>query len=274
MSLADNKQRTASISMRHLAPILSRVNIAGLLFPIGVLVALQVLAMMTGFQRDSVALPSEVLARLWEVIWNGDVFVLTWETLAAAFTGLAIGGAIGLVLGVIFGAFPPSFYALELTTEFIRPMPAVSLLPIALLVFGFGFVMEISLIAKSTIWPVMVMTHAAILGLHPRLSEVSKLLGMNFVQRITKIVLPAIVSNVFVGFRLSMGVALLVAITIEIAANPRGLGYAMMRAQETLQPDLMFGLLFWVGLLGWALNAASLALEQALFGKRSGGTSS
>ncbi|MGH1413567.1 MAG: ABC transporter permease [Pelagimonas sp.] len=270
MSMAENKLRTGPIGWWLLAPVLSRVNLAGLLFPLGVLVGLQVLAMMTGFQRDSVALPSEVLARLWEVIWNGEVFVLTWETLSAAFAGLAIGGTIGLILGVLFGAFPPSFYALELTTEFIRPMPSVSLLPIALLVFGFGFVMEISLIAKSTIWPVMVMTHAAILGLHPRLSEVSKLLGLNFVQHITKIVLPAIVSNVFVGFRLSMGVALLVAITVEIAANPRGLGYAMMRAQETLQPDLMFGLLFWVGLLGWAINAASLALENALFGNRIG----
>lgn len=276
MSMQDHAGR---LDARRPAParppsVLSRLNLPGLLFPVVVLVGLELLMILTGFERESVARPSEVLLRLGAEIANGTVFRLTWETLSAAFGGLVLGGFIGLVLGVMFGALPITFHALNLTTEVIRPIPSVALLPIALLVFGFGYKMEISLIAKSAIWPVMILTHAAIGGLHPRLGEVSRLLQLSLWERVRKIVLPAVVPSVFVGFRLSMGVAVLVAITVEIAANPRGLGYAMMRAEETLQPALMFGLLFWVGMLGWALNAGLLALQARFFGRLSPGGAS
>jgi NitT/TauT family transport system permease protein len=78
-------------------------------------------------------------------------------------------------------------------------------------------------------------------------------------------VLPAALPRVFVAFRLCVGVALVVAVTVEIAANPQGLGYALMTAQQSLQPDLMFALLLWIGLLGWALSAALLALQRRGF---------
>lgn len=243
----------------------SRFNLIGLLFPVGVLVAIELFMVLTGFQRDSVARPSETLLRLIDGLNSGLVFRLTWETLSAALGGVAIGGGIGLLLGVAFGSAPIVYYALSPTTEFIRPIPSIALLPIALLVFGFGYTMEISLIAKTSIWPVMIMTHAAIGNMHPCLREVSNLLQMSIWDRIRKIVLPAVIPSVFVGFRLSMGVSVLVAITVELAANPRGLGYAMMRAEETLQPALMFGLLFWVGVVGWALNAGLRTLQHRLF---------
>jgi len=58
-----------------------------------------------------------------------------------------------------------------------------------------------------------------------------------------------------------------VAVTVEIAANPRGLGYGMILAQQNLRPELMFALLLWVGMLGWAINAGLLALQRGLFGR-------
>ena len=99
-----------------------------------------------------------------------------------------------------------------------------------------------------------------------RLLEVGKLLKLGFFELVRKIVVPAVVPALFVGFRLSIGVALLLAITIEIAVNPRGLGYAMMRAEETLRPDLLFALLFWTGLLGWAINAGLEWAQRRLVG--------
>ncbi len=246
-------------------PLLRRINLKGLIFPLVVIVGLEFLIIATGFQRDSVARPSEIALRLLGAMADGSIFLLTSETLAAAIGGVLIGSAIGLTLGVMFGAFPPSFSALELTTEVIRPIPSVSLIPVALLVLGFGYTMEVSLIAKSTIWPVMILTHAAISGLHPRHREVTALLQLNFFSRITKVVLPSIMPSVFVGFRLSMGVALLVAITIEIVVNPRGLGHAMMVAEETLNGDLMFALLVWIGIIGVVINWGLLWLQRKLF---------
>jgi ABC-type nitrate/sulfonate/bicarbonate transport system permease component len=83
---------------------------------------------------------------------------------------------------------------------------------------------------------------------------------------VTKIVLPAILPRIFVAFRIALGIALVVAVTVEITANPLGLGYAMTIAQQSLQPDLMFALLLWIGLTGWSLNALLLRAESRLFG--------
>ena len=61
--------------------------------------------------------------------------------------------------------------------------------------------------------------------------------------------------------RIAISISLVVAVTVEIVLNPRGLGYGMIIAQQTLRPDLMYAELLWLGLLGWGLNAV---LERAL----------
>jgi ABC-type nitrate/sulfonate/bicarbonate transport system permease component len=53
-------------------------------------------------------------------------------------------------------------------------------------------------------------------------------------------------------------------VTVEIAANPHGMGYAMMIAQQSLDPALMLGWLLWIGVVGWTINAATLRLQQAV----------
>jgi len=99
----------------------------------------------------------------------------------------------------------------------------------------------------------------------PRLYEVAQVLGLSAPERVAKIVLPAAAPRVFVAFRLGVGIALVVAVTVEIAANPQGLGFGLMSAQQNLRPDLMFALLLWLGALGWALSAGLLAIERHCF---------
>ena len=64
------------------------------------------------------------------------------------------------------------------------------------------------------------------------------------------------------------GLALVVAVTAEIVSNPQGLGHDLMISQETLRPERMFAVLFWVGVIGWGKNAALLRLERWLFANR------
>ena len=80
-------------------------------------------------------------------------------------------------------------------------------------------------------------------GIEPRLIEVARNFELGPGDRVTKIILPFIVPRLFVGLRLAAGVALVVAITVEIAANPRGVGYELILAQQNLRPDRAYGLL-------------------------------
>ena len=70
-----------------------------------------------------------------------------------------------------------------------------------------------------------------------------------------------------VAFRLATGVALVVAVTVEIAVNPQGLGYEAMTAGQALRPALMLAFIVWIGVVGYALNAALMLAQARLFGE-------
>jgi NitT/TauT family transport system permease protein len=86
-------------------------------------------------------------------------------------------------------------------------------------------------------------------------------------DRVRKIIIPAALPRIFLAFRLAAGIALIVAVTVEIAINPIGLGAAIMTAQQALRPDLMLAYLFWIGLIGYFLNTGLMVAQRHLFGR-------
>ena len=233
----------------------------GLAVPVLLLLAAEIGIRASGFESDAVAPPSAVAVALGGALADGSIALATVQTLLAALAGLAVGGSIGLALGLLFGLVRPVDRLMEVTVEAVRPIPSIALIPIALLGLGFGFRMEIVIVAFSCTWPVLILTRSAIASIEPRLHEVARVLGLRPAQRIIKIVLPAALPRLLVALRLAFGIALVVAVTVEIAADPQGLGNAIMVAQQSLQPALMLADLVWIGLVGVGLNGL-LAFAQ------------
>jgi ABC-type nitrate/sulfonate/bicarbonate transport system permease component len=242
-------------------------RLKGFVFPVVVLLALEAAARITHLRSDSLAAPSEIARAFAEAVGDGSLLAATRDTLLSAFAGLAIGGIIGLLLGIALGMIPVLDRLMEVTVEAIRPIPSVALLPIALIAMGFGYRMEIVIVAFACVWPLLIFTRAAVRGIEPRLIEVSRVLRLSAHARVTKIVIPAALPSMFIAFRLSAGVALIVAVTVEITINPLGLGAAIMTAQQALRPDLMLAYLAWIGVVGFALNAALVLAQRRLFGR-------
>ena len=215
--------------------------------------------------NDALAAPSASLKSLLAQAADGTLWTATGQTLGSAFGGLLIGGGPGLLLGLWFGLAPRVANAGALSVELLRPLPSVALIPVSMLAFGFGFRMEMAVVAFTCLWPMLLLTQAAVRQVEPRLLEVGRVLRLSPVAQTLKLVLPAAAPRIFVAFRLSVGVALVVAVTVEIAANPQGLGYGMISAQQALMPEQMFALLVWTGLIGWAASAGLAALERRLF---------
>jgi NitT/TauT family transport system permease protein len=153
----------------------------------------------------------------------------------------------------------------ELPVEVLRPIPSVAVIPVALVALGFGYRLEIAIVAFACIWPMLILTRAAVAGVEPRLLEVARVLRLSSQATVFKIIAPAALPRVFVAFRLAAGVALIVAVTVEIAVNPQGLGAALMTAGQALRPDLTLAFLIWVGVVGFALNQVLLFAQARLF---------
>ena len=237
-----------------------------LVLPVLLLIVWEVTMRVSGVESDSLAMPSQIAVAFYEALRDGTILRRTAETLRAALTGLAIGGGSALIVSIVLGLIPAAARLAQFSVEVLRPVPAVALIPVAILTLGFGYAMEVSLVAFATFWPVLIYGQAAIVNIEPQLLDVSRVLRLSTMGRVTKVVLPATLPRYFVAFRLATAVSLIVAVTVEIAANPLGIGYELMTASQSLHPDLMFALVLWIGIVGWVLNGALLLAQRRLFG--------
>jgi sulfonate transport system permease protein len=113
----------------------------------------------------------------------------------------------------------------------------------------------------------LVLSRAAVSGVEPRLIEVARMLRLTPLARVFKVVAPAALPRIFVALRLAVGISLVVAVTVEIAVNPIGLGNGIMTAGQALRPDVMLAYLLWIGIVGFTLNAGLVFAQNRLFGQ-------
>jgi len=207
--------------------------------------------------QDSFSRPSAIAAAFVHGFADGTIPRDTWLTFEAALAGFAIAAVLGILAGVALGLSARLERVVGPSVDALRPIPSVALIPLALLVFGFGVRMEASVVAFACFWPVLLMTQSAVRGIEPRLLELARSLQLSFFATLRKVILPAAFDRIGVGLRLALGISLVVAVTVEIVLNPRGLGHAMIGAQQALRSDLMYAQLLWLGALGWMLNHAA-----------------
>ena len=227
----------------------------GALLPVLFLLLWEFAAKSGWLVYDSLSWPSAILRAGLGALMDGSLLLATWQTCQAALLGLFIGSSIGVLLGSILGLWNFMARMAGPTFDALRAIPSIALMPLFLLMLGWGLSMEASVVAYACTWPVLIATWAAVRGVEPRLLEVADVLEMQFSERLRKIVLPAAFARINVGLRIALGVALVVAVTVEIAVNPRGLGYGLVLAQQSLKADLLYAQLLWLALIGYLLNA-------------------
>ena len=214
--------------------------------------------------------PSDILAAGWQIIADGSLLVSTYQTLEAAAVGLLIAILIGIPLGMLIGLSSLAHKTVSPTLDLLRTVPPVALIPLALLIFGFGVSMEAAVVAFASVWSIAIATTVAVTAIEKRLYEVALALEMSKRDYAMKIVLPAALARIAVGIRIAIGIALVVAVTVEIVVNPRGLGYGIIIAQQSLRPDLMYAQLLWIGVVGWTINALLNVVDTRLLARFNG----
>lgn len=226
----------------------------GAVIPVLLLLAWEAGSRSGALPMDSFSRPSDIALAFARGVADGSILLATWQTFEAALTGFALATLAGILCGALLGLSPRIERVVGPSIDALRPIPSVALIPLALLLFGFGLSMEASVVAFACFWPILLTTTAAVRGIEPRLLDVARSLELSFVSQMKKIILPAALGRIAVGLRLALGISLVVAVTVEIVLNPRGLGYSMIGAQQALRSDIMYAELLWLGVVGWLLN--------------------
>lgn len=206
------------------------------------------------FEFDYLPPPSLVATGLVRLAYDGEVFGEIVHTLMAVLLGWLISVVIGLALGIALGLSRTARTYCLATIEVLRPLPGIAFVPVAILIFGFSLQTELIVIVIPTVWPILLNTAGAFAAIPSRLHDVVRSFRMSSMNAMTAVFAPAAAPGILIGCRLSMTLALIMAVAVEMIGNPAGLGYAVIREAAALKPDSMFAYIFIIGLLGILLN--------------------
>jgi sulfonate transport system permease protein len=181
-------------------------------------------------------------------------------TIAHMLEGWLIASIAGIALGALIGSSRFMRAYVGPTLEFLRPLPASAVIPLAIAIFGFSQAMALGVIAFGAIWPMLLSTVHGFAAVEPRLYEVARALHLSRLQVIAKIALPSALPDILAGLRLGLTVALILAVVCEMIAGLDGLGqWVLLAARAFHSPDLFAGVI----LLGAVGFVGALALDLA-----------
>jgi ABC-type nitrate/sulfonate/bicarbonate transport system permease component len=208
---------------------------------------------------------SAVLVTLAQEVVTGSFWTAVAQTLEGWAVGLALATVIAVPLGLLIGSVPLLYHALRVPIEFLRPVPSVALVPLALLVFGIGLTMKIFLIVFASTWPLLLQTIYGVQDVDPVAMDTMRSFGLGRLRRLVVVTLPSAGPYVATGLRLSSSVALILAVTAELVVGSPGLGSQVSAAENGNATALVYALIVATGAIGWALSAAiRLAERRAL----------
>ena len=220
--------------------------------------------------RASGALPADYIPSVGSILsatvreFRSELLPAAADTLKAWAVGLVITIPLGVLLGVIVGLWRWMDAALRVVVEFLRPVPSVALIPIAVLIFGISLRMQLLLIVYACLWPVFFNVRYAVQGVDPLFLDTARVARLSRPALIRRVVLPSILPAVFTGVRIASSLALVLAISAELITGAPGLGKLVVDAQAATQISLSYAAVLVTGILGFLLNLAFTTLDRRL----------
>ena len=186
------------------------------------------------------------------------------QTLEVALIGLLLSILGGLVLGVLVGLSDAAYRSLRLTTEFLKPIPPIVILPLLVLVLGPTPKMGIFLVFFGGVFILMTQTATGVADVDPVVLETARSFRLSRRQRISRIVVPTALPFVATGVRICAAAALVIALVSEIIGGAPGLGKDMVLAQATGGYADTYALVVVFGVLGMLINSVLGVVERRL----------
>ncbi|MGW2824502.1 ABC transporter permease [Streptomyces sp. NPDC001443] len=193
---------------------------------------------------------------------DGAFWSALGDTLAGWALGLGTAVGAGIVVGVVVSVVPHLREATASTIEFLRPIPSVALIPLAVLLYGTELRSVLLLVVYASFWQVLIQVLYGVQDVDPVAEETARSYGLGTWARIRHVLWPTALPYVITGVRLAAAVALILAITAELVIGAPGLGSRIAVAQTSQAVPEMYALIVVTGLLGLLINVGARAAER------------
>ncbi|WP_341995900.1 ABC transporter permease [Microbacterium sp. LWH7-1.2] len=184
------------------------------------------------------------------------------RTMTAWGIGLVIATVLAVVLGTVIGLVPFLRRATHTTVEFLRPIPSVALIPLAILLFGLRIESALVIIVYASFWQVFIQVLYGVADVDTVARDTARSFGLSRGSRIVNLVFPTALPYLMTGLRLAAAVALILAITAEMFIGNPGLGREIVFAQSAGDWPAVYALVIVTGVLGLIINLVFRAIER------------
>lgn len=207
---------------------------------------------------------SDVLALF--VIRLGDILFWTsvWHTIQAWGLGLVIATILGASLGFALGLSRFLREATQSTVEFLRPVPSVALIPVAVLLFGTSIESALLIIVYACFWQVLIQVLYGVTDVDPVALDTAKSYGFSPIDSLRFVVFPTALPFLFTGLRLASAISLILAITAGLVIGTPGLGSDIALARSGGAIEGLYALVLATGLIGVVINVGFRQVEKRL----------
>lgn len=197
---------------------------------------------------------SVVVPELFSLLGDGQFWADVGSTLAGYAVGLGLSVLVAIPLGLVIGTNSYLFRATRAIVEFLRPIPSVALIPLAILVYGISFDMKIFLVTFATFWPLLIQSIYGVQDVDPVARDTARSFGLGRVTIFFRVTLPSAAAYIATGLRLASALAIILAITAELVAGVDGLGKSILLAQSGGANARMYALIAATGLLSYGIS--------------------
>lgn len=210
------------------------------------------------------------LAKIWLRFHELWIFDLVGEhvvpSLNSVLIGLGISIALGVSLGIVLGLNTAIATAVGPLLQFMRYLPAVAMLPLAIQLMGIGPDMRVLIVVLGALWPVLLNTIDGVAGVHPALVDVAKSNRLRPIDWVFRVVVPSASPQIFAGIRASLAVSVILMFASELMGASQGIGYFILETQRQFSlPEMWSGMIL-LGIIGYLLNVILMLVERFALG--------
>lgn len=248
--------------------------LVGSAVPVLTLVGWQLCDNLRIFPKALIPPPLTVLATMgdWLGVGHGPQMFYTGHllsdgaaTLLRVLVGFGLAGVFGVALGTAIGVSRHTEEALTPMLRILGPVPPITWIPVAIVVFGIGELTNYFLTFLGAVFPVVAATAVAVSGVGRDLLRAGRMLGLRRLKLVGTVVLPAALPGITGGLRIGLGLSWMMAVTSEMLAVHSGLGYTLWNAYNYLDYPAVFAAMIVTGVCGLATDTLlRLATRRAL----------
>ena len=208
--------------------------------------------------------PLDVLHAGWRLTLSGELPRHLRISFLRAIAGFAIGGGVGLLLGLATGLSRWLALLLDTTIQMARNIPPLALIPLVIIWFGIDETAKLFLVAFGTAFPLYLNTYHGIRSIDPKLIEMARSYGLRGWPLYRDVILPGALPSILVGVRFSLGLMWIMLIVAETISANSGIGYLAINARDFLQTDVVVLAVLLYALLGKLADWVARLLEHRL----------